>query len=114
MTAIGVSVPGVLGALADEGTANFVVSSRLLRILYCLLMLLFLADGDCCTDSSKVTTRFESRLGRECGAEGRADAFVMSAEEFSAEVEAAGFETEVAEIAAAEEGSGVVEDATGD
>lgn len=114
MTATGVSVPGVLGALADKGTAKLVASSRLLRILYCLLMAFFLAEGDCCTDSSKVTARFGSRLGRRGGAEGRADASVAREEDFSAEVGAAVVEAEVAEIAAAGEGSGAVEDVTGD
>lgn len=116
MTATGVSVPGVLGALAGEGTAKLVVSALLRRILYLLLMLLFLADGDCCTDSSKVTVWFESRLGRRGSAEGRADAFETREEDSSADVEAeaAVIETEVAVIAVAEEGSGAVEDVTGD
>lgn len=117
MTATGVSVPGVLGALAAEAMAKLVVSSLLRMILYLLLMLLFLADGDCCTDSSKVTVWWvDSRLGRRGGAEGRADAFVTREEDFSAGVEAeiAVVETEVAEVAVAGQGSGAVEDVTGD
>lgn len=111
MTETGVSAPGVLGAMAEEGTVKVAKSLLLLKVLYFLPMLLLLADVDCCADSSKVTVWVESRLARRGGTGGGADA--LAREDFSAEVEAAEIETKVAEIAAGEEGSGAVEDVTG-